>query len=266
VRRPRFDPLGLALGLGLGAVLASTTVLLSGLPYSSLPVRVALVVPILVAPFVAGSVPDLGPRLARSRLSVVFAFVPTTVLLGAALALSAGLLPFNGIGMPAFVALVLVAVAGFVLYAVAEHRLAKQVRERESPLIEWRAGAEDGYRRRVRVATVASGLALVAAGLVLAFTVRGPFTFLPAFGAALAAQGFVIGRDKEFAAYESGLVVKQAGGVGAAFVPWDRFAGYERTDDALVCRRWIPLGSVYCALDDLDDPEEVERVLERRLG
>jgi hypothetical protein len=240
---------------------------LGGYPYGALSVRVSLLAPPVLGSIAAGCLPDFGPVLARSRLSIVIVAVPTVAVLALGFGLVAGGTPtVEGGGFVALLLVTVAAVAGFAVYVIAESRLGRRVRRQEPALVEWRASPDERYRRRVRIIVVGSGIALVIGGVILAFVSRLSAQFLPTFGTAIAIQGVFVGRSREFSASESGVVVGKAGGIGSVFVPWGRFEGWERTDDALVLRRRLPFSSFRCALADLDDPEEIERILRQTVG
>lgn len=263
MRPPRIDWFSFFVGMylampvvGIGAVLFGWTIVESSV------ICVGIVVSIAVS--VAEYVPGLPRYLARSWLHSVVIAVPTVAIFAFALLVSTGIVPIRS----SDVIMDLLVLAGFGLaglgmHIAADNRLASHVRSNESALIEWNFSPSDNYVRRIRIIYIVIGVMLFVGGfaLVMINQVYEAATLLPTLGGVITVQAFILGRSKDATAFESGLAIHRPGVIHTAFIPWDRFTGYERTDEELVIQRRLPLTSIHFDLTDIEDVDAVEEKL-----
>lgn len=264
MRRPSLDRFGVALGAYVGVLVGSGFALVAGRPLVG---RQAIVVGFtgLVATWmVMAYVPDFSIAFARRRLHEALMFAPVAVALGAMGLYKANVVPESALGVVA--PLVALFACGIGAAAVAEHRRAARIESNEAASAEWTATLGTRSRWRRRAAFVGLGVVLFAGGTVLWFRAEFVGSLVMGFGISAGLRVFSVGGSKYLAAYESGLTVRDSLDAKPGFVPWSRFTGYERTDDALVLRRRLPLTGYRCAVAEIDDPDAVEATLRKRLG
>ena len=259
MRRPSPDRFVLALGAYVGVIVGTGFALVAGQPFVSWQAAIVGLTGLVATWMVMASVPDFSIAFARRRLHEVFLFAPVVVAL-----VAIGLYKANATPKPTFgvvVPLVVLFACGVGVAVVAEHRRAARVEAHEAAGAEWTATLGTRSRWRRRAAFVGLGVVLFAGGTVLWF--RAAFVGSLVMGAGISAglRVFGVGGSKHFTAYETGLTVRDSPDAKPGFVPWSRFTGYERTDDALVLRRRLPLSGYRCALDGIDDPDAVEAAL-----
>lgn len=265
----RFDSFGLAVGAWVAAlVIPAVGVGASRLldpDVGSLALLVLLGGP-TVAVVVSVAVPtSLAVRLADSRLHHALPVLP----LAALLPLVRGAIHGSPVERPVL-ALSLLALAGGTLaglgaWAAAENRYASVMTTGASELARWSARPDPDRRRHLR--WLSAGLLVLGAAVVLASHLVHP-SLLPLLGGIVGAVISIHrhrGRPREFVATDRGLTVHTSGTVVTRFVPWNRFADYTRTADALVLhRRGWP--SIRCDVADLADPDAVRYAVERAIS
>jgi hypothetical protein len=219
---------------------------------------------VLIAVSVSVYAPSLPRSLARSWMHSVVVVVPTGAVFAFILLVSGGIGPIS----PPNILTSLLVLAGFGLaglgmYVSADNRLVSRVQSCESVLIEWTATFSDSYVRQLRIFYITIGGVLLVGGFasMVINQVYEAGSLLPTLGGAIMAQTFVLGRSIDATAFESGLAVNQTGTIHTAFIPWNRFTGYERTDEELIIHRRLPLTSIHWDLTDIEEPDAVEEML-----
>jgi hypothetical protein len=267
MRPPRLNWFSFSLGVflavpvvGIGAVLFGWSI------GESIVIGAGLSISIAVP--VAEYAPNLSHSVARSRVHSMVMLVSTVAILVFAVVISIGVIPFE---YPSTVVTLLVlagfGIAGLAMHISADNRLASHVRSTESALIEWNATPGDSYIRRLRILYIILGGTLFVGGFALMVIRRGNGpSLLLTLGGVLMAQILYFDRSMDLKAFESGLAIRQRGTVHTAFIPWNRFTGYEHTDEELVLNRRLPLTSIHCNLSDIDDLEVIEETLRDEVG
>jgi len=204
-----------------------------------------------------GSVEGGAVRLGESRVRWLLSLP--------GIALSAALFALQpAVGAVAVVSLflgVIAAVAGLLLAVMARSRYVKALLDAAGVDGEWTAGWPADAKRRIEwlaAVLMVAGFASFVGGLAADAQFWFPGQFLIAGGAAITGYG----QPQDYAATPAGLAVERGG--FRRFYEWDHFDGYTRTDDALVCHRSRRVDFRF-ALEDLDDPDTVERALGRYL-
>lgn len=176
---------------------------------------------------------------------------------------SFALLPsVGGVAMLGFFLGLFAALAGVLLAVMARSRYVKTLLDAVEVDGEWTAGWPAAAKRRVEwlaAGLIIAGLASFVGGLV----VDSPLWYLGQFLVAIGAAITGYAQSQDYAATPAGLAVERGG--FRRFYDWDHFDGYTRTADALVCHRPRRVDCRF-ALDDLDDPDAVERALGRYLA
>jgi hypothetical protein len=222
---------------------------------------------IVIAVSVAEYAPNLPRSVASSRIHSMILLVSTVAMLVFVVLVSIGIIQFEYPGTVIdLLALAGFGLAGLVMRISADNRLAAHVRSTESASIEWNATPGDSYLRRLRILYITIGGTLLVGGFALMVIRRGNGpSLLLTLGGVLMAQTLAFDRSMDLTAFESGLVISQRGAVHTAFIPWNRFTGYERSDEELVLNRRLPLTSIHCNLSDIDDIEAVEETLREEI-
>ena len=164
-----------------------------------------------------------------------------------------------------------VLVAGMVAMYAANGSYARHLEGTSDRLGTWEAAPDTGYVRRTSWLLRLGGVVVIGASFAsIAFDANA--TFLSGFGGAMLGVSFTVGRSRTVEAYPEGLVVRQSGSLGTEVYRWSQFDAVERTADALVLRRRLPVPvlrrflSPRYALADLEDPDRVERLARERVG
>jgi hypothetical protein len=264
MRRPSPDRFALALGAYVGVLVGTGFALVAGQPFMSRQAAIVGLTGLLATWMVMASVPDFSIVFARRRLHK-----STHARPGRRGARCDWLYKANATPKPTFgvvAPLVALFACGVAVAAVAEHRRAARVESHEAACAEWTARPGTRPRWHRRAAFVGLGVVLFAGGTALWFRTGFVGSLVMGFGISTGLRVFNVGDVKHLIAYKSGLTVRDSLDAKPEFVPWSRFTGYERTDDALVLRRRLPLMGYRCALDGIDDPDAVESALRERLG
>jgi hypothetical protein len=213
-------------------------------------------------------VSDIPLILAHSKVQEVFTFVPTVMVVIFGMLISIGISPLESSSpLTGIFVLAGFGIAGLGVYITADNRLVSHVRSSESILIEWTATPTDRYIHRLRIVYITVGGILLVGGfgLMVIRDVSGAGSLLATPGVVIMAQSFVLCRSMDFTAFESGLAVHSRG-IHTAFIPWNRFTSYERTDEELVLRKRLPITTIHCDLTDIDDSEAIEETLREALN
>ncbi|MWG33964.1 hypothetical protein [Halomarina oriensis] len=270
--RPPLKLFGPLLALWVALTVAGVAAV-AGLPPTAIAVQS---VSCLVAVLLASRWRDLASAFAARRLHYVLPVLPIAVgVVLVALDVTGTValdVAAEGVGPDTWVGLALavgvsLAVVGGVAFVSADNLYAHRRRSEERERRTWAAPMDEPRRRRTRYWYLVAAVVLSVGGLAgTLFDV--PLTpGLLSGGIAIGLMAVtVLDRTTEYTALEGGVVVTGRGTVREQYVPWGRFVGYERTDDALVLQRRLPGGSYHCALDALEDPDAVEAVLRERLG
>ncbi len=243
----RVDRFGLALGAALAVPLAALLAAALGRDLLG-PAPLAGAVVALLAGIGAGSLqPEAAVQVGGSELRGALVAVPLAgVLLVVALDIG-GIVP--GAAAAGW-ALLPAALFGALAAVVAGNAHSRAMRD--DPRLEWVAAPPPVIRRRWRLALTGAGLAVAVIALAGSL-VEGALGPLSGVGAALVIAGARAGRYRRFTAHESGLCTRAGAGYALRLVPWDQFAGYRLTDDAILLRReapWQP--SLRCDRADID--------------
>ncbi|EMA53389.1 MULTISPECIES: hypothetical protein [Halococcus] len=261
MRRPPIDAFDLALGVYAGAVVLVTATAATGRGlFTRLPF-VAAIAALLVVSGVAASRTDPDVWPVERRLHSVLGFAPTAPLLAVMVGASFGVISFSAtLGWLRY--LLPPAVAGLVVGVVAMRCYVAHVRV----LVEWNAEPDARYKWGVRAAWLVGAVVVIVGSFVTALEFETETTFLASFGGVFVAYALVTGRERQYALFESGLVVRRSGALGEAFVPLERLHSIARSDHALTIHRRLPWPIPFrCSIATLRDPDAVESMLRERL-
>lgn len=153
---------------------------------------------------------------------------------------------------------------GGLLGVMADTRYTKAVMADTETAAAWRAGWPERHRRLGTLVggllVVVSGLAFVAGAVFEMPLVRYGGQFVLPLGIVLAS----FGQPRNYRASSAGLELRAP--VRRHLYRWEWFDGYMLTEEAIVLHPRAPWRlPLFCAREDIDDPEAVEAALERYL-
>lgn len=148
-------------------------------------------------------------------------------------------------------------VGGGVLAMMASTRYARALSETAETIAEWHAGWPSRRRRRYRRFGLAAALVGGVVFLYGLWTVNFGVRFVGQMVVLVWAGTLSLGARREYHATTAGLELRMP--ANRYVVPWNRFAGFEMTDDAVVLRSrdWWRL-PIYLARSDVDERAVVE--------